>query len=295
VSKCEREPPAVSVIVPLYNGRKYIERCLAGIFEQTYPAHCYEVIVVDNDSNDGSAKLVGKYPQVRLLTEFKRGAYAARNRGVKLARGGVLAFTDADCWPSRTWLEELMMPFNSTDIVLVQGGRVFGRESAALSILAAFEAERVAYSFSAEGIGTQFGYTNNMAVRREVFDRCGPFFEIPRGADSIFVDRVVRTYSYRAVRFARDALIRHLEVKSIRKWLAKKALYGRSLCRSRPSRELYRDFTPMESRLVLQRTIDRGDYSASQAVLLSLIIFLGALSFTCGRISGKCVTGRQTL
>lgn len=88
----------VSVIIPCYNVEAYIEDCLASVYKQTYPS--IEVICIDNNSTDGTASVLltlqEKYPQLILCTETKKGANAARNKGLQLANGEWVQFLDAD-------------------------------------------------------------------------------------------------------------------------------------------------------------------------------------------------------
>lgn len=88
--------PLVSVVVPVYNGEKYIEDCLRSILEQDYPA--LEVIVVDDGSSDGTEARVRGLGDARV--QFHRqansGSAVARNRGVELAQGEYIAFNDSD-------------------------------------------------------------------------------------------------------------------------------------------------------------------------------------------------------
>ncbi len=279
--------PTVSVIVPVYNSEKYVRQCIEGLLEQTYPASAYEVVLVDNNSTDRSREIIGGYPPIRLILEPKQGSYAARNHGVRVSNGAVLVFTDSDCVPSSCWLVELMKPFVSPEICIVQGARKYGRDSRTLSMLATYDAERAATTFSPVGVGSQYGYTNNMAVRREVFDRCGPFIEIPRGADSLFVDHVVTNYSHDAVRYAPDASIRHLEITSVWQWLRKRAIYGRSYELIRERRESYRGLTVKQGRQIFQRTIERGGHSWAEIRLLTFLLRTAGVSFRCGQIAGR--------
>ena len=86
----------VSVIVPLYNKAHYIRRALDSIAAQTFSD--FEVIVIDDGSTDGGAALARAYPdpRVRVLVQENQGPGGARNRGVREARGELLAFLDAD-------------------------------------------------------------------------------------------------------------------------------------------------------------------------------------------------------
>jgi cellulose synthase/poly-beta-1,6-N-acetylglucosamine synthase-like glycosyltransferase len=96
--------PSVSIIIPVYNDAPRLARCLTALEAQTYPRSKVEVIVIDNGSTDDVAEVVGRFPEVRLLSELKPGSYAARNTGLQSATGEVVAFTDADCLPDPTWL-----------------------------------------------------------------------------------------------------------------------------------------------------------------------------------------------
>lgn len=89
----------VSVVIPVYNGERYLAEALESVFAQTLPPH--EVIVVDDGSTDGSAAIAGRYP-VTLIRRENRGPAAARNTGVAVCTGEYLAFLDAD----DTWMPE---------------------------------------------------------------------------------------------------------------------------------------------------------------------------------------------
>jgi glycosyltransferase involved in cell wall biosynthesis len=86
--------PLVSVIVPIYNGERHLGAALESVFAQDY--HPFEVIVVDDGSEDGSAAVARSFPAVRYLRQANQGPAAARNAGTAAARGEFIAFHDAD-------------------------------------------------------------------------------------------------------------------------------------------------------------------------------------------------------
>ncbi len=92
--------PKVSLIVPVYNGREYVQRCFGSIARQTFRA--FEVIVVDDCSDDGSLEHIRDFwpqdapPCVLLRNERNEGPGASRNRGIEVARGKYLGFVDSD-------------------------------------------------------------------------------------------------------------------------------------------------------------------------------------------------------
>jgi glycosyltransferase involved in cell wall biosynthesis len=95
----------VSVIIPVWDHSETLAACLQALENQTYPKDSYEVIVIDNDSPH-DLKFCKNYSQTRLAFEKKPGSYAARNKGISLAKGDILAFTDADCIPVKNWIEK---------------------------------------------------------------------------------------------------------------------------------------------------------------------------------------------
>jgi glycosyltransferase involved in cell wall biosynthesis len=93
------ETPFVSVIVPMRNERRHIERCLQSLAVQDYPRDKFEVIVVDGNSNDGSRELVESLrddvPNLRVLENRGRHTTRGLNIGLAFARGEVIARVDA--------------------------------------------------------------------------------------------------------------------------------------------------------------------------------------------------------
>jgi glycosyltransferase involved in cell wall biosynthesis len=113
--------PHVSIVIPVYNSAHIIGRLLESIRELDYPPERYEVLVVDNNSTDNLEAIVAAYP-VRLLYERDtQSSYAARNLGIKQARGEIVAFTDADCVVDTKWLHHLATAFQGPSIGGVAG------------------------------------------------------------------------------------------------------------------------------------------------------------------------------
>lgn len=92
--------PLVSVIIPVYNTKKYLAECLDSVCAQTYPQ--LEIIVVDDGSTDDSGVLLQEYSQkdhrIRVITQKNQGLSAARNRGLEFSSGEYVMFLDSDDW-----------------------------------------------------------------------------------------------------------------------------------------------------------------------------------------------------
>jgi glycosyltransferase involved in cell wall biosynthesis len=123
--------PRVTVVVPARDAERTLAECLRALATQTLPPDEYEVVVVvDRDSNDGSAS-IARAAGVHVLTSDQAGAGAARNAGIAAARGQWVAFTDADCIPSRAWLSQLIRAVDGLgSSALGAAGSTLGHQSA---------------------------------------------------------------------------------------------------------------------------------------------------------------------
>lgn len=108
----------VSFIVPTFNSEKTIGKCIESILDQKCEK---EVIVVDNNSTDNTAKIIKKY-SVRYLFEKRKGAAAARNKGLENAKGEYVGFIDSDVVLPEDWVVKALEEIKPKDIAGV-GGR----------------------------------------------------------------------------------------------------------------------------------------------------------------------------
>ena len=166
--------PAISVVIPVLDMATTIGPCLDALVAQSLPASQFEVIVVDNGSTDGTPDVVRRYP-VTLLHEPAPGACHARNRGIAAARGACIAFTDADCVPSRGWLAAFARALTNDEIDIVAGPLAVLDPEA--SVLSQYSASLGQYAPERTLAHPTFPYaaTGNLCVRRALFDAVGAF------------------------------------------------------------------------------------------------------------------------
>lgn len=107
-----REPGLISVVIPNWNGKKFLAGCLDSLLQQTYAS--VEVIVVDNGSADGSVEFLREgYPQIRLIRfEVNTGFSVAVNAGIRAARGEFVALLNNDTVVDPDWLAQMARAMN---------------------------------------------------------------------------------------------------------------------------------------------------------------------------------------
>jgi glycosyltransferase involved in cell wall biosynthesis len=113
--------PFLSVIIPVYNGEKYLGDAIHSVLD---PGHApMEVIVVDDGSTDGTAEIACEFDgRVSYVAQANHGPAAARNRGLQLARGEVVGFLDADdLWTENVVTRALASLTERQDVDIVQG------------------------------------------------------------------------------------------------------------------------------------------------------------------------------
>ena len=218
----ERELPFVSVVVPVFNRKQWVQELIESLRRQTYPADRFEVILVDNGSTDGLWEWLQEStrdPSLRLRC-FRNelpDKFPAVSRNVALghARGEIIAFIDSDCWSVPGWLREGVAAFQDGIGVVV--GKTIPDPADPHTVL--FQTRTV--------LSDKCNFdTCNIFYRREAIDKAGGFgqdfitfcskrtrqpgrlaLELPYGEDIDLGYRVKRL-GYRST-FAKEALVMH--------------------------------------------------------------------------------------
>jgi hypothetical protein len=164
--------PAVSVLVPTYQRREFVCRAVRSVFAQHYGD--WELIVVDDGSTDGTEEALRRFgPTLRYLWQENRGVSSARNAGLRLARGDIVAFLDSD----DRWLPDhlqtvVAMLEQHPEAVLASTGPFFhfrGRNRV--------QDARVVDALPLQLVDNWVGYPSGAAVRRESLLAVGGFDE----------------------------------------------------------------------------------------------------------------------
>lgn len=162
------ESPFASVIVSFHNDVAFLKQCLLSLLRQSCPPERYEIILVNDGSEDGSQETVSEIVQanparIRVLTQVEKGPAGGRNLGVRDAKGSVVAFTDPDCTVDKAWLTQHLKHYTSEDV-----GGVEGRVET--------DWERLLVPTRISPAGFRY-VTCNISYRREVLEKVGLFDE----------------------------------------------------------------------------------------------------------------------
>lgn len=199
----------VTVVVPVRDGAAYLPACLAALASQR-GAPPFEVVVVDNGSTDDSAA-VAAAGGARVVLEPRRGSYAARNAGARVAHSLLLAFTDCDCVPAADWVAQGARALADAPVV---GGDVRMRRRPDDGVLERYD--RAVYLRQRELVELQgFAATADLWVRREAFLTVGEFDASLRSSGDLDWGRRAVAAGLPVV-FGQDVVVEHTPRSTVR-------------------------------------------------------------------------------
>ena len=220
------QPPAVTVIVPVLNGKDTIELCIQSLLQLRPPAGGVELIAVDNGSTDGTIEILRRYEsQLKVLEQSKRGVSAARNLGVQHARGDHIAFIDSDCIAEPDWLRNIILPLADLRVGIA-GGAILAQQPC--NWIQNFGERIHDHQRAIEREEPPYVIGMNCASRRAVLLEVGLFDErLWRGQD-VDLARRIHAAGYRLV-YCPTALVRHRNESTIPSLFAKGMAHGRAI------------------------------------------------------------------
>jgi glycosyltransferase involved in cell wall biosynthesis len=205
------EMPFISIIIPVKNFERTIEKTFEYLLNVEYPRDAWEWVIADGGSSDKTVEIIKnwqeKYPFIKLVEIPNCPSPGfARNKALEVVRGEFFFFTDADCAPDKNWINEMLKHFSRDPKIAAVGGEVFTLKVEPDNLVEAwcqhfrFNMVSPRYGFIQEGyypdfpkeprpsdIGGHKGYffgTCNVAYRKKALDELGvKFWERPTGED----------------------------------------------------------------------------------------------------------------
>jgi mycofactocin glycosyltransferase len=223
--------PEVSIVIPVMNRADELRRCLTSLAQITYPQEKLQIIVVDDGSSDDSPMVARELGAVVVSSGgIGRGPAAARNVGVSMAHGEILAFIDSDCCASKEWLCELMSAFADPAMAAV-GGQVDGMCSE--SAVDRYESVMSSLSLGSRmrsgnrGNDTFYLPSCNLLVRSNAFSQAGGFDESMHVGEDVDLTWRLRDSGW-TISYLPAGNVLHEHRSSIRSFMSRRFDYGTS-------------------------------------------------------------------
>lgn len=200
-------PGLVSVVVAARNEEATIARCLQSLIDQDYPSDRYEIIVVNDQSNDGTVQICSRfreqYPHVKLEhapeSTVLRGKTNALAHGIDAATGDVIFVTDADCVVPSTWISGTL-DYYSSEVGIVGGmtlqnatGWFGGMQSLDWAFLLGIASATTTMGLPLSSIG------NNLSFRKKAYNQVGGYRNLPFSVteDFLLFQSIAKTKSWK--------------------------------------------------------------------------------------------------
>ncbi len=207
--------PTVTIVVPAYNEERVIERRIRNLLDLDYPAEKLEKVVASDGSTDGTVNKAKQFAArgIQVLEfEKNRGRADVHNDLVKIARGNIVIFTDADSSFEKDFVKEITRPFSDAAIGCVVGRLIYESKNTNIS-----EAEALYYNRWELGLKeaeSKLGVLANgtgacMAIRKELFKPLTPVDDVDTAT---VIDVILQGYS---VVFAKQAIAYDVPPKSV--------------------------------------------------------------------------------
>ena len=261
--------PFISIIVPVYNGGKFLDQCLDALTASSYQS--YELIVVDDGSTDDSAE-ISRQKGARVLQTPRRqsGPAAARNCGAQKAQGGILFFVDADVVVQQKTVAQIAADFlEYPDIAAVFGS--YDDSPAESNFLSQYKNLYHHFVHQQSSSNAATFWAGCGAVRREVFTTVGGFNERQYPKPSI--EDIELGYRIRSLAW-KIHLDKEIQVKHLKRWTVESLLRADIVYRAIPWSKLILESRHMVNDLNL-KTSDRlsAGLVGLSAGTLSLALF----------------------
>lgn len=199
-----------SIIIPTYKDWHRLQFCLDAIQKQTFDKGKFEVIIVNNEEAHQvpDSFIIPPDLAVTLLHEQSSGSYAARNKGLNIAQGEILAFTDSDCIPDVNWLKNAFYHFENNELDRLAGHvELFYKNENSRNAVELYEA---AFAFNQRRNVEKFraSITANFFARRVCFSAVGVFDHTKKSGEDFGWNRRANLHDL-TLKYGEDVVVFH--------------------------------------------------------------------------------------
>ena len=229
------EDITVSIVIPTYNRKNELKKCIESLLSQKYPTNDYEILIIDGGSTDGTDELVNLFKKdfesIKFIKQESSGVAAARNLGIKHSRGKYIAFIDSDCIAGENWLKICVRTISSSDNSIAGvGGKILSGINTLIGD-GAHLIEFHQYSSNDQKF-VRVTPTANLCLKRGIFDEVGYFDEsLNVGEDAELCWRIIKK-GYKIL-YIPEIKVTHFGVKTLKELWRKEISLGRGFIATR--------------------------------------------------------------
>lgn len=238
----------ISVVIPVYNAESTLKKCLKSVLENDYPN--FEVIVVNDKSNDRSKSIVNEFEDKRLAyyeNKVNSGASYSRNTGIKKAAGEIVILLDSDSYVDKNWISLHAKAHDDIPADFIGGG-IIGIHKTVFGKCDAFCNWWTSIPFSKNYYLKKLHLpTNNLSVKKTVFQKIGYFNEELRigGEDAEFCFRALNEGL--KIYFKSDLIVYHYDRDDYSGYIKHQENWGRHAVKMRKGRKMDYSFLMPDS------------------------------------------------
>ncbi|MCM8795321.1 MAG: glycosyltransferase [Candidatus Omnitrophica bacterium] len=226
------DKPFISVILPVKNAERFLPQCLESLNNLNYPKEKYEVIVSDSDSTDRTQEIAISLG-AKLVIADGPSVCAARNSGFKVARGEIIAFSDADCVMDKDWLLNAVKYFTEPTLACVGGPSLIPEDETPFGKAAGF-----IFSYPLFTGGSSYGRNFsritevkhnpgcNAIYRRSVLEKVMPVDERFFEGEDVVMNKKIRDLGYRFL-FTPDTKVWHYRSSTPKRFFRQNFRYAK--------------------------------------------------------------------
>ena len=233
---CSNEKPFVSVVIAVRNEEENIVRCLSGLSEQTYPGDNFEIVIVDDHSEDNTTGKVKEFQErldnLRLIEIHETvkdysPKKLALNEGIEKSKGEIIVTTDADCIVKPGWIEYMVKNF-SPECGMTAGFSQISPDSKEGSFFAGIQSlDFLSMMASAAGsisVGVPLAVSGqNLAYRKKAFNDAGGFSRIKKrvSGDDVLLLQMFKKYTDYRVNFSfyKESFVTTIPCSSVKEFI----------------------------------------------------------------------------
>ncbi len=221
----------ISIIIPTYNRKEGLQACLEPLLKQDYPQGLFEIIVIDDGSNDGTKEIVGEiaknHPNMRYFYQCNKGPAASRNFGVRVSTGEIVGFIDDDCVVFTDWVRLMVESHRKNPQASAVGGLTFTPSKKTAVLVSQFLSNGSIETSLNGRPEIIFLPTCNVSFKRRLFDKYSfnERFPFPGGEDLEFFWRLFK--EGHKFLWDKEIKITHYRDDSLAGFIKQAYVYGR--------------------------------------------------------------------